>query len=106
MIYVVTRSDHYYPCSGAEDWELVTRDYEGAKQRAIGLATENPRYQSVWILKINEDNLHVQQEEVEGSETSTDPVERTANRYVSVYPSVDENAPLPSPRIEGRSETS
>ena len=57
------------PVFRAEDWELVTRDYEGAKQRAIGLATENPRYQSVWILKINEDNLHVQQEEVEGSET-------------------------------------
>lgn len=62
MIYIVTRSCHYYPESGAGDWELVTRDKSAAVLRARGLAEENPKYESVCIIKINEDNLHVQEE--------------------------------------------
>lgn len=58
MIYVVSRSDHYYPCSGAEDWELVTRNRDDAIARARGIA-EDLRYQSVVVIAINEDNLHV-----------------------------------------------
>jgi hypothetical protein len=59
MIYIVTASDLYYPCEGAEDWELVTRDLEGAKVRARELEAGSDR--TAYVLAINEDNLHAQE---------------------------------------------
>ena len=71
MIYVVTRSDGYYPCAGATDWEFVTRDRQAAMERARGLYGETPdrimgggKIASVHVLAIDEDNLHVQEIEV------------------------------------------
>jgi hypothetical protein len=68
MIYIVTSSDNYYPCAGAEDWEFVTRDLDAAKERAAGICEAIPdrimgpgKCGSVIVLAIDEDNLHVQQ---------------------------------------------
>lgn len=65
MIYIVTNSEHYYPDSGAHDWEFVTRDREAAEARARGIAEDvDLHWHSVYIITINEDNLHVTHREI------------------------------------------